>query len=183
MRTGEHYAEFKSLEAACVGIVRPMPELDTSNFRDKEYFYFGDLDLYPVFLTHKTKEWGEDSVHTCNYGAHDGHSYSTKWDWADRGRHDEGWAGMESSMSGDTVGLLLDLDEGTLTVYRNNLPLGVMKDGLSGPFCWCTYVDDGGVVAIRRGQNKTLKGQRTLFDYQFSRTTVRRRPPLAFGQT
>ncbi|EJK49548.1 hypothetical protein THAOC_31564, partial [Thalassiosira oceanica] len=46
------------------------------------------------------------------------------------------WDGMESCQSGDTVGMLLNLDEGTLTVYKNNRRLGVMKDGLSGPYCW-----------------------------------------------
>ena len=34
------------------------------------------------------------------------------------------------------VGLLLDLDEGTLSVYKNGRRLGTMKDGLSGEYCW-----------------------------------------------
>ena len=43
---------------------------------------------------------------------------------------------MEDFSDGDTIGMLLNLDKGTLTVYRNGHRLGVMKDGLSGPYCW-----------------------------------------------
>ena len=34
------------------------------------------------------------------------------------------------------LGLLLDLDEGTLTVYKDGTRLGVMMDGLSGEYTW-----------------------------------------------
>ena len=35
-----------------------------------------------------------------------------------------------------TVGLLLDLDSGTLSVFKDGRKLGVMKEGLSGAYCW-----------------------------------------------
>ena len=47
-------------------------------------------------------------------------------------------------MEGGTIGLLLDLDEGTLTVYKNGRRLGVMKDGLSGEYCWYTSIYSSG---------------------------------------
>ena len=176
MRKGEQYAEFRLTGSSmpCVGIVRPMPKLDASNFRDE--VCFGDPNLYPAFLAQaqKTREWGGDNVHACYYLAHNGHTFSTNWeDFEEFGWPDE----VERCFCGDTVGMLLDLDRGTLTLYRNNRLQAVIADGLSGPFCWCVFVDDDGAVAIR-GQNKALKGQRTLFDYEFSRTTVRGRPPL-----
>ena len=33
-------------------------------------------------------------------------------------------------------GLLLDLDQGSMTVYKNDERLGVMATGLSGEYCW-----------------------------------------------
>ena len=38
---------------------------------------------------------------------------------------------------GDRIGLLLDLDQGSMTVWKNGEQLGVMRaEGLSGPLCW-----------------------------------------------
>ena len=36
----------------------------------------------------------------------------------------------------DVVRFLLDLDDGTLTVYKNGRCLGIMKKGLVGYYCW-----------------------------------------------
>ena len=52
--------------------------------------------------------------------------------------------------------MLLNLENGTLTVYKNNRPLGVMKDGLSGPYCWHTVVAGNETVAIKKGSPPTL---------------------------
>jgi hypothetical protein len=38
-----------------------------------------------------------------------------------------------SFTNGDTIGLALDLDSGTLTCYKNNVSQGVLASGLSGP--------------------------------------------------
>ena len=53
--------------------------------------------------------------------------------------------------SGDEIGKLLDLDEGMLTVYRNGRRLGVMKNGLAGPYCWVISLLSGTSVTIKRG--------------------------------
>jgi hypothetical protein len=37
---------------------------------------------------------------------------------------------------GDRIGLLLDLDQGTMTVYKNDERLGVMATELSGEYSW-----------------------------------------------
>ena len=47
----------------------------------------------------------------------------------------EDWAGMQS-FDGGTISLLLDYEEGTLTVFKDGVKLGVMKDGLLGPYSW-----------------------------------------------
>ena len=48
------------------------------------------------------------------------------------------WEGMQSARKqGDRIGMLLDLDQGTMTVWKNDEKLGVMQaEGLSGPLCW-----------------------------------------------
>ena len=55
------------------------------------------------------------------------------------------------------LGLLLDLDEGTLTVYKDGTRLGVMMDGLSGEYTWVAEIiaqahgsPDGQNVRIER---------------------------------
>lgn len=51
----------------------------------------------------------------------------------------------------DELGLLLDLDEGTLSVYKNGRKLGIMKRGLAGEYCWVVSVFPRVQVTIKRG--------------------------------
>ena len=47
------------------------------------------------------------------------------------------WEGRQDARKqGDRIGMLLDLDQGTMTVYKNDERLGVMATGLSGEYCW-----------------------------------------------
>ena len=53
-----------------------------------------------------------------------------------------------------SVGLLLDQDEGTLSVYKNGRRLGIMKHGLSGEYCWLMSIQGASnstAVQIKRG--------------------------------
>jgi len=50
----------------------------------------------------------------------------------------------------DVVGLLLDLDQGILSAYKNGRCLGVKKDGLVGHYCWVASVTN----AVYRGAVK-----------------------------
>ena len=46
---------------------------------------------------------------------------------------------------GDRIGMLLDLDQGSMTVWKNDEKLGVMlAEGLSGEFCWAVEVSSQG---------------------------------------
>ena len=47
--------------------------------------------------------------------------------------------------------MLLDLDEGTLSVYKDGRKLGVMKSGLAGQYCWVASMWNGTSVSIKRG--------------------------------
>ncbi|EJK52437.1 hypothetical protein THAOC_28285 [Thalassiosira oceanica] len=137
MESGIHFAEFSIVGGRpYLGIVRPIPNLDPYRFSDDDgHFHFmsGHHDDY--FMASRTDEWGTSNVHACEYNSSDGSM--NRDDWEGDIEHDEGldWEGMESCEGGDTIGMLLNLDSGTLSVYKNDRRLGVMKDGLSGSYC------------------------------------------------
>ena len=66
----------------------------------------------------------------------DGHCfYATDSGSRFPGIHD--WEGMQHAKEqGDRIGMLLDLDQGSMTVYKNDERLGVMATGLSGEYSW-----------------------------------------------
>ena len=72
---------------------------------------------------------GGENAHSvdghCFYSTHAGHHYP--------GRR---WEGMQGMEDGDRIGMLLDLDQGTMTVYKNDERLGVMATGLSSEYSW-----------------------------------------------
>jgi hypothetical protein len=58
------------------------------------------------------------------------------------------WEGMQTAREeGDRTGLLLDLDQGTMTVYKNDERLGVMATGLSGEYSWAVVLYSAGSSA------------------------------------
>jgi hypothetical protein len=61
---------------------------------------------------------------------------------------------MESARDeGVRIGMLLDLDAGSMTVYRNGVKLGVMQEGLGGAaYSWT-------VVMYHRGASVRLEGR------------------------
>ena len=47
------------------------------------------------------------------------------------------WEGMQTASEGDRIGMLLDLDQGSMIVWKNDVEMGVMQsEGLTGPLCW-----------------------------------------------
>ena len=150
MSSGAHYAEFQITGTPCIGIVRPMPGLDANAYKDegKDFCFIGVPSLKPDFLAQKSDDWGNGDVHACEYGSFEGGMSWTSWDDEGDGALEEG---MEGCTTDDILGMLLNLDDGTLTVYKNNRHLGVLKDGLSGPYCWYAEVTRGCTVTIKRG--------------------------------
>lgn len=61
------------------------------------------------------------------------------------------WSGCQGARDGDRIGLLLDLKEGTLTIYKNDVRLGMMvSSGLSGEYCWAVcMLGQGSKVRIK----------------------------------
>ena len=46
------------------------------------------------------------------------------------------WKGAQGMSMGDTIGMLLDLDAGSMTVFKNGQRLGIMAQNLAGPLVW-----------------------------------------------
>ncbi len=79
----------------------------------------------------RTERWGDSDVHWCTFSHWDGTCSWTDWSVESEStvNDDADWSGMEGFEFDDgELGLLLDLDAGTLTAYKNGRRLGVMKD-------------------------------------------------------
>jgi hypothetical protein len=117
MRAGRHYAVFTLGESLPVcGVIRP------------------DWDVEGGQHAHHAPPRGDGCASHCFFYAGSGVKFP--------GNHE--WEGMQSARMGDRVGLLLDLDQGSMTVYKNGERLGVMVSGLSGEYCWAVVLGEPG---------------------------------------
>ncbi|EJK75179.1 hypothetical protein THAOC_03110 [Thalassiosira oceanica] len=154
MRGGKHFVQFKitanngyqGSHIVDLGVIRPV---SLTNGIDLGADWRGSVN--PVDITsrddpevseklrsQRTSRWGNSDIHCCSYDCDDGHCRVTDWDTY---VPDYEWHGCEGLGGIGTIGLLLDLDEGTLSVFKNHRYLGVMKgSGLSGEYCWFTSV-------------------------------------------
>ena len=62
------------------------------------------------------------------------------------------WQGRERLGESGTIGLLLDPDEGTLSVFKNGRRLGLMKEGLGGEYVWFVSVYSTCTISISKGR-------------------------------
>ena len=163
MRAGKHWATFTSSSgfdsSQDVGVIRPLPGWDKK----------GLDNFYPCSPHHnlqheRTDRW-EGDVHYCCVRMIDGSSCFSEvhlrplcfWsDWkGDEIRSD--WVGQDNyNEDCTTLGMLLDLDNGTLSLYQNGRRLGTLMDGLAGEYCWTAGFLRGGDVSIRRGYSVNM---------------------------
>eukprot|EP01046_Picozoa_sp_COSAG06_P055568 COSAG06_NODE_10258_length_1716_cov_2.036487_1_plen_291_part_00 len=128
MRAGRHYAQFTVVSGmyAMFGVIRPGWNVDRG----------------------KNKQWHEsfvgcEGVH-CFYDTSNGDRYS----W-----QEEEVNVMQTEMeNGDRIGLLLDLDQGSMTVYKNDERFGGMATGLSGEYCWAVVLYSGSSARIEAAE-------------------------------
>ncbi|EJK77157.1 hypothetical protein THAOC_01030, partial [Thalassiosira oceanica] len=162
MRGGRHFVEFtiyndddQNAPVVGLGVIRPVSLTDGI---DLGADWWGNVN--PIFVSsshnpevseklrsQRTAKWGDSNIHCCSYYCSDGDCERTDWD---RGEEtDYEWHGRENLDGNGTIGLLLDLDEGTLSVFNNHRRLGVMNDGgLSGEYCWFVSVLTSCVISI-----------------------------------
>lgn len=136
MRTGKHYATFKQVgdilmfggSMVSVGIIRPV---DLSKKRMKEFLPW-DKKHYPGMAdANRTAGWG-GKVDYAVYNTNGGACFFGYWDNPSPKEKEETnwwWSGREHTPWNQECGLLLDLDAGTLAVYKNGRRLGVLVDG------------------------------------------------------
>ena len=160
MRAGKHYITFTIMEvdednngSIHIGIVRPIPNWDKKGL---DYFDpFSCFQKYSELRSERNERWGFSKVHLCSLISYGVYVWS---DWVRRYEvHDWDGAEFASFGKGDEVGMLLDLEAGTLCVYKNGRRLGILKghtmiDGLSGEYCWAVSLWEAGEsVSIKKG--------------------------------
>jgi hypothetical protein len=113
MRAGRHYAQFTVMSVGdmFVGVIRPGWNVEGGQIAS-------DVTVADVH--------GH-----CFYDTFDGHCLP----------RDDTWEGMQGAREGDRIGMLLDLDQGSMTVYRNDERLGVMATGLTGEYSWAVTLE------------------------------------------
>ncbi|EJK54878.1 hypothetical protein THAOC_25456 [Thalassiosira oceanica] len=137
MRGGRHFVEFAIFNndynpLVYLGVIRAV---SLTNGIDLEADWGGMVNPMSVSSRYKPAvsdklrsqriaKWGDSDIHCCSYDCYDGRCRGTDWD-TDVTFYE--WHGRERLDGNGTIGLLLDLDEGTLSVFKNNRRLGVMK--------------------------------------------------------
>ena len=125
--------------------------------------------VQPDFFTHQNYSQSTESlvyntsssIHCCMYFDYDGSCHNRVWSGAavDNGTRDETW--RESfTRDGSKFGMLLDLDEGTLSVYQEGQSLGVMMRGLVGHYCWVVSVFGGAGAQVTIEREKIPESMR-----------------------
>ena len=147
LRRGKHYASFtvnKELNSLLfVGLMRPGQANQNTS----------EAPLHPEFFQHFSQRMGggehnNDNINCCMYTIC-GRCYTSDWIASIPSSYD--WVGSDFMSSGDEIGMLLNLDEGILSVYKNGRKLGIMKRGLAGHYCWAVSLCEGSQVTIKRG--------------------------------
>ena len=162
MRAGKHWATFTSSSelqnyqyfGLNVGVIRPLQGWGT---RGLNYFSLVDQTFLQDLQGERTDRW-EGDVQYCRLNMTDG---SCRWsDWTgELYAKAANWRGRDDyDRDCRTLGMLLDLGEGTISLYQKGRRLGTLKDGLAGEYCWIAgpgvWGDQG--VSIRRGFGSTL---------------------------
>ena len=160
MRGGRHFVEFTLTKnegepLIDLGVIRPV---SLTNGIGLEADWGGSVVPVDVssswksavaekLRSQRTAKWVDSNINCCTYYCDNGNCNCTDWnneqDYSDWQRHEELGA------SG-TIGLLLDLDEGTLSVFKNGRRLGVMKDGLGGEYVWFVTVASHCTIHVKK---------------------------------
>ena len=161
MRGGRHFVEFAITTSDYVpflflGVMRPV---SLSNGIDLGADWRGSVNPVYVLSRHnpalserlrsqRTAKWGDSDIHCCSYFCDDGYCFESGWDGESTS---DSWHGRENLLGGGTIGLLLNLDEGTLAVFKNSRRLGVMKEGgLEGEYCWFVSVFSSCAISMSK---------------------------------
>jgi len=149
MRAGKHWATFISggayIESFFVGVIRPLPGWGVDAKIHLPFIPGDHEDL----RRERTSRW-EGDVHFCIFVLNNGWCRYSNFE---NPLIKSNWEGVNKyNREKNTLGTLLDLDSGTLSVYQNGQRLGILKDGLAGQYCWITcFVKNSASIKIERG--------------------------------
>jgi len=155
LRAGKHYATFDVQSSSqrgvmvLVGVMRPGQVNQNASGTPVDKNFYQNFSRYPVERFNNN-----NNIQSCIYLSATGDCFTSDWKRTSGTTADIiNWDGKESiTTAPNNIGMLLDLDEGTLSVYKNGLKLGVMKRGLAGPYCWVASLDNQGAqITIKRG--------------------------------
>lgn len=154
LRAGKHYVSFifdfdikSNSVSAWLGVMRP-----GQHSANEDAFSPLGINWFQHFEERITRECDNNNGTKCCMCSTISGTCSTN-DWDGSHSNQTTWEGMEESISrsGVELGMLLDLDEGILSVYKNGRKLGVMKRGLAGEYCWVVSMVPKVEVTIKRG--------------------------------
>ena len=160
MRAGKHYVSFQVNDGGSsanfgiiIGVMRPTTKDITSI---KSCHPAGNnlsrFSLNDYEMLHR------NNIDCCLLNTFNGNgiirSRWKRWETPDEECKSFNWEGMEPTHERSyKIGFALDLDEGTLDVYKNDRRLGTMESGLVGEYCWVASLlsfDDEVSVTIAR---------------------------------
>ncbi|EJK68350.1 hypothetical protein THAOC_10477 [Thalassiosira oceanica] len=132
MRAGKHWATFTSSSSfedfQTVGVIRPLPGWEKRGLEWFSPVYHNKF--HQDLQRERTNRWEGDYAN-----------------WEGRDDFDRDCT---------TLGMLLDLGNGTLSVYQSGRRLGTLNDGLAGEYCWIAGFLGGGDFSIQRGYNVNI---------------------------
>ena len=139
MRSGRHFAGFVGTGSGgfAAGVMRPV-QIDRSDFSAvRELAIFSPvMEKFREYLRNKsTERWNDSNVHCCRVNTAGCFNW---YDWTSTGYQQQSI--IDGFLYGEPFELLLDLDEGTLSLYHDGERIAMLKDGLSGEYCWFATV-------------------------------------------
>ena len=145
MMAGRHYTSFECNGDGLWlgGVMRPGEVMQRAEGYPLRSVFFNNFTQCERSLQYN------NTVNCCMYDSFDGCCFSHDWDH-NSVPSSQNWDGMERISPPCEIGMLLDLDEGTLSVYKNGRRLGIMKRGLAGHYCWVVALSEI-QVTIKRG--------------------------------
>ena len=153
MRVGKHSVSFNVINQSgasgiLIGIMRPT----TKDITSMEHCHPVAHDL-SMFSLRDYESLYNNNVDCCLLSTFNGRAFCKRWKVHSQTDIND-WEGKEETRETSfKIGMVLDLDEGTLDLYKNGRRLGTLMSGLVGEYCWVVSLHSGeGVktVAINR---------------------------------
>ncbi|EJK60616.1 hypothetical protein THAOC_18993 [Thalassiosira oceanica] len=160
MRGGKHFVEFTitsdvSIRTLEVGVMRPVSLTDGIDLLADWNMSVNPIvssRFKPVvgekLRSQRTAKWGGSNFHCCAYHSYLGDCFWTDWENFHGASNWQGQVGLGES---GTVGLLLDLNEGTLSIFKSGRRLGVLRNRLGGEYVWFVSVCSRCTIGMSRG--------------------------------